>query len=149
MKWCLDADPTAASHITTLAATGVKSPSSASLSVKSLKDGPVISDHHYAESSPNLMRAPSSKVPSAAPSIINADVPEAEHKRLAYLVIVYSFRFLKIVYSGCVYRLSRSPIILRFLVGSSNAPTLVLKAAVWTKFQPGFPEQVSKLAPEL
>ena len=91
-SWHLDDAESTGSHVTTLSAPpmSAKSPSSASLSVKSVKETAVLSDHHYAESSPNLRRPASSRISSTyEPSTVEADeietTPEA-HNRVVFLV---------------------------------------------------------------
>lgn len=65
----------------------LKSPSSASLSVKSIQQPTVLGDHLYAESSPNLAVGSQSIASSEAPSA-HEDVPTpgAPHHRVIYLV---------------------------------------------------------------
>ncbi|CAG7847793.1 Oxysterol-binding protein-like protein 1 [Serendipita indica DSM 11827] len=91
-SWHLDDSDQPDSHITTLStpAIRVKSPSSASLSVKSIKAPNMLSDHHYAESSPNLPQRPASSAESsyAASTIDGDDTPDTQpssHTRVLFL----------------------------------------------------------------
>ncbi|KAG8831396.1 hypothetical protein FRC17_003222 [Serendipita sp. 399] len=87
-SWHLDENEEEASHLTSITAPTirVKSPSSASLSVKSVKEPPMLSDHHYAESSPNLQRPVSTHESSYAPSTIEAEEStSAPHSRVLFL----------------------------------------------------------------
>ncbi|KAG8826905.1 hypothetical protein FRC19_006778 [Serendipita sp. 401] len=85
--WHLDENDGESSHLTSLTAPTirVKSPSSASLSVKSIKDQPMLSDHHYAESSPNLQRPVSTHESSYAPSTIEAVDSSVPHSRVLFI----------------------------------------------------------------
>ncbi|KIM24166.1 hypothetical protein M408DRAFT_244385 [Serendipita vermifera MAFF 305830] len=89
--WHLDDTETTGSHVTTLSAPPirVRSPSSASLSVKSVKETAVLSDHHYAESSPNLRRPASSRISSTyEPSTVETEEPTdttEAHNRVVFL----------------------------------------------------------------
>lgn len=95
-SWHLDEDDAPASHITTFSAptVRVKSPSSASLSVKSIQDPTVLGDHHYAESSPNLRRPESvrSAVSTAGPP--EDEVVTGAHSRVIFLVSTHQWAFL-------------------------------------------------------
>ena len=65
----------------------LKSPSSASLSVRSIQQPAVLGDHLYAESSPNLVVGSKSTASSEAPSIHeDGPTPGAPHHRVIYLV---------------------------------------------------------------
>jgi hypothetical protein len=91
-SWHLDDAELSGSHVTAVSAPPiqVRSPSSASLSVESIKDSTVLSDHHYAESSPNLQRPLSSHASSSATSVMEAEeLPQAtleSHNRVVFLV---------------------------------------------------------------
>lgn len=65
----------------------LKSPSSASLSVRSINQPGLLGDHVYAESSPNLVVGGGSIASSEAPSIHEyVPTPGAPHHRVIYLV---------------------------------------------------------------
>lgn len=101
-SWHLDEDGESVSHVTTLSSPTirVKSPSSASLSVKSIQEPAVLSDHHYAESSPNLQRPDANRFSSYSASIAetaeSTETEEAQngkgqvnHHRVVFLVCYF------------------------------------------------------------
>jgi hypothetical protein len=85
-SWHLDDEDAPASSTFSTPSIRVKSPSSASLSVKSMQDPTVLGDHQFAESSPNL-RGPDSL--RSAPSTVGLTEEETisgAHSRVVFLV---------------------------------------------------------------
>jgi hypothetical protein len=108
----------------------LKSPSSASLTVKSIHQPTVLGDHLYAESSPNLVVSSQSIASSQAPSVHeDAPTPGAPHHRVIYLVRPPDSPFRNL--SAQAYsRRSRSHITHQYPASGLDAPPKVLKAVV-------------------
>jgi hypothetical protein len=87
-SWHLDNEDAAASHITTFSAPSirVKSPSSASLSVKSIQDPTVLGDHQFAESSPNLRGPESVHSATSTVGITEEETISGAYSRVVFLV---------------------------------------------------------------
>jgi hypothetical protein len=136
-SWHLDDDDEGGSHITTLSTPTirVKSPSSASLSVKSVKEPAVLSDHHYAESSPNLQRQSLTRPSSFAASTVDAHDSVKEesgaHTRVVFLVSAQAFSLSGFLADAC--RPNKSAIILQSPVFGSSAQKMVYKDVVLIK----------------
>lgn len=87
-SWHLDEEDAPASHVTTFSTPSirVKSPSSASLSVKSIQDPTVLGDHQFAESSPNLRGPVSLRSAPSTVGLTEEETISGAHSRVVFLV---------------------------------------------------------------
>ena len=108
----------------------LKSPSSASLSVRSIHQPTGLGDHLYAESSPNLVVSSQSVASSEAPSVHeDTPTPGAPHHRVIYLVRPSDSPFRN-PSAQAYHRRSRSHITHQYPASGLDAPPKVLKVVV-------------------